>query len=88
MGARRQPEPPAPGHVAAGHAAAEPVAAAPAAAEPVTHASEIPAASPEPADLSAEEQARSRPGKKNPRGRRSSVPSWDEIMLGSSRQRD
>jgi hypothetical protein len=36
-----------------------------------------------------EEQSRQRPGaKKNPKGRRSSVPSWDEIMLGSSRQRD
>jgi hypothetical protein len=35
-----------------------------------------------------EQAARSRSGKKNPRGRRSSVPSWDEIMLGSSRQRD
>jgi hypothetical protein len=35
-----------------------------------------------------DEQARPRGGKKNPRGRRSSVPSWDEIMLGSSRQRD
>ncbi len=33
------------------------------------------------------EQA-SRPGKKSARGRRSSVPSWDEIMLGSTRQRD
>ena len=39
---------------------------------------------------SAEDQsARQRPGtKKNAKGRRSSVPSWDEIMLGSSRQRD
>ena len=26
--------------------------------------------------------------KKNAKGRRSSVPSWDEIMLGSSRQRE
>jgi hypothetical protein len=34
-----------------------------------------------------EPSARSRPGKKA-RNRRSSVPSWDEIMLGSSRQRD
>jgi hypothetical protein len=34
-----------------------------------------------------EPAARSRPGKKA-RNRRSSVPSWDEIMLGSSRQRD
>jgi DUF3071 family protein len=29
-----------------------------------------------------------RQGRKNARGRRSSVPSWDEIMLGSSRQQD
>jgi hypothetical protein len=45
---------------------------------------------PEPAaaEPAAEEPAaRSRAGKKNPR-RRSSVPSWDEIMLGSSRQQD
>ncbi len=34
-----------------------------------------------------DQPARPRPGKKA-RGRRSSVPSWDEIMLGSSRQRD
>jgi hypothetical protein len=40
-------------------------------------------------DPKAEEPAaRSRVGKKNPRGRRASVPSWDEIMLGSSRQQD
>jgi len=38
----------------------------------------------------AEDQSgRPRPGaKKNVKARRSSVPSWDEIMLGSSRQRD
>jgi hypothetical protein len=44
-----------------------------------------------------EQAARGRPGntgnagtagKKNARGRRSSVPSWDEIMLGSSPKRD
>jgi hypothetical protein len=29
-----------------------------------------------------------RQGRKSARGRRSSVPSWDEIMFGSSRQRD
>ena len=38
---------------------------------------------PEPAD----EQA-GRPGRKTARGKRSSVPSWDEIMFGSTRQRD
>jgi hypothetical protein len=35
-----------------------------------------------------EQEKRPRPAKKNPRNRRSSVPSWDEIMLGSSRQRE
>jgi hypothetical protein len=35
----------------------------------------------------AGEQLR-RQGRKSARGRRSSVPSWDEIMLGSSRERD
>jgi hypothetical protein len=35
----------------------------------------------------AAEQA-GRPSRKAARGRRSSVPSWDEIMFGSSRQRD
>jgi len=34
------------------------------------------------------EQAGNRQGRKGARGKRSSVPSWDEIMLGSSRQRD
>jgi Protein of unknown function (DUF3071) len=29
-----------------------------------------------------------RPGRKTARGKRSSVPSWDEIMFGSTRQRD
>jgi hypothetical protein len=40
--------------------------------------------------VAAEEQpGRSRSAaKKNAKGRRSSVPSWDEIMLGSTRQRD
>jgi Protein of unknown function (DUF3071) len=42
-----------------------------------------PAAAAEP----AVEQA-GRQGRKAARGRRSSVPSWDEIMFGSSRQRD
>jgi hypothetical protein len=52
-------------------------------------APEPPAPEPAAAEPAGEEaQARSRAGKKNPRGRRSSVPSWDEIMLGSSRQRD
>jgi hypothetical protein len=39
---------------------------------------------PEPAG----EQQAGRPGRKTARGKRSSVPSWDEIMFGSSRQQD
>ena len=41
-------------------------------------------------DPAADEQSgRPRAGsKRNAKGRRSSVPSWDEIMLGSSRQRE
>jgi Protein of unknown function (DUF3071) len=72
-------------------APAQPVPAQPAPAQP--------AASPAPADVPAETAAKSsnadsngeqpaRANRKNARGRRSSVPSWDEIMLGSSRQRD
>jgi hypothetical protein len=41
-------------------------------------------APPEPAG----EQQAGRPGRKTARGKRSSVPSWDEIMFGSSRQQD
>jgi len=66
-------------------------AAAPAAATPGPSASKPTAEVPAPAEpTSAEDSASSRrPGaKKNAKGRRSSVPSWDEIMLGSSRQRD
>jgi hypothetical protein len=48
-----------------------------------------PAAETVAAEEQGQEQAkRPRPAKKNPRNRRSSVPSWDEIMLGSSRQRE
>jgi Protein of unknown function (DUF3071) len=54
----------------------------------------IPAASPSPVEVApsapsapAGEQA-ARQGRKAARGKRSSVPSWDEIMFGSSRQRD
>jgi hypothetical protein len=57
--------------------------AAPAAAPPPTEAVPAAAAVAEPAG----EQA-ARQGRKGPRGKRSSVPSWDEIMFGSSRQRD
>jgi hypothetical protein len=56
-------------------AAAEPEATVPPAAE-------VPAVA-----QPVGEQA-ARPGRKTARGRRSSVPSWDEIMFGNSRQRD
>jgi hypothetical protein len=85
-------------------APAEPVATtestAPAAVQPAASAMsepEAPATSepeaevPAPAEPPATEdqQNRQRQGaKKNAKARRSSVPSWDEIMLGSSRQRD
>jgi Protein of unknown function (DUF3071) len=75
--------------------AATPEPSAPAA----TPEPSAPAATPEPSALAAaaapaepvteDASNRTRPGaKKNAKGRRSSVPSWDEIMLGSSRQRD
>ena len=82
---QREPEPAA---VAAPQAPAPPAASAGAvasAAEPAEPAG--PVAEPAP-PLTDERAAQSRPGKKNARSRRSSVPSWDEIMLGSSRQRD
>jgi hypothetical protein len=63
-------------------AAAEAVAAPAAAATPAA------ATAPEP-DAQSSEPTRARPGKKTgARGRRSAVPSWDEIMIGNSRQRD
>jgi hypothetical protein len=43
----------------------------------------VPAPPPEPAAEPAGRQSR-----KAARNRRSSVPSWDEIMFGSSRQHD
>jgi hypothetical protein len=51
-----------------------------------------PAAEPTPSAPSAQPEAAdeqtARQGRKAARGRRSSVPSWDEIMFGNSRQRD
>jgi Protein of unknown function (DUF3071) len=64
---------------------AEPPAPAPAPA-PEAPAPAAAAASDAAATPGNEQSAR--PGRKNARGRRSSVPSWDEIMLGSARQRD
>jgi Protein of unknown function (DUF3071) len=77
-------------------ASREPVPAPLAAAEGTreNHAAASPPAGPgaEPGDAvaSAEPAAEQagRQGRKAARGRRSSVPSWDEIMFGSSRQRD
>jgi hypothetical protein len=57
-------------------------ASAPPAVEP-----EVPAEPAAGAAAPAGEQP-TRPGRKTARGRRSSVPSWDEIMFGNSRQRD
>ena len=62
----------------------------PTAAKPSPEPEPKPATVPADKSESAEEQSsRQRPAaKKSAKGRRSSVPSWDEIMLGSSRQRD
>ena len=61
----------------------------PADARPVETAAESPAV---PDDAGAQAQPggepAGRPGRKAARGKRSSVPSWDEIMFGSSRQSD
>ena len=87
-------EPSAPAEPAATSAAAAPAVAEPAAPAPEPEApatpepqGDVPApAEPAPAE---DQSARPRPGaKKSAKARRSSVPSWDEIMLGSSRQRD
>jgi len=64
--------PQAPSAPPVGPATAEPEVLAEPAAEAAAPAGEQPA----------------RPGRKAARGRRSSVPSWDEIMFGNSRQRD
>ena len=80
--------------VAFSSAADSPTAAAPAAATgPAAPAASTPspaevapAAAAAPAEPAGEQAARQ--GRKAARGKRSSVPSWDEIMFGSSRQRD
>jgi Protein of unknown function (DUF3071) len=75
----------------AGPAATEAPAAAPdAAPAPAAPEPSVPAAA-SAAEPPAAEDASARPragAKKTAKGRRSSVPSWDEIMLGSSRPRD
>jgi hypothetical protein len=54
-----------------------------AAASPATGAKPESAVPAEPASEPA-----ARPGRKTARNKRASVPSWDEIMFGSARQRD
>ena len=71
----------------------EPVTREPATPEPVAEPVPAEAASPEAASPEAATAAQEAPRPRQPKnakakGRRSSVPSWDEIMLGSSRQRD
>ena len=56
------------------------------AASPPSPAEAAPSAPPASAEPASEQAARQ--GRKAARGKRSSVPSWDEIMFGSSRQRD
>ncbi len=64
------------------------VARPPAPAGPARASTEAapPPQAPTPAEPAAEPGPR--PGRKAVRGKRSSVPSWDEIMFGNSRQRD
>jgi hypothetical protein len=61
-------------------------AAPAAAADPPAPVPSAPSPAEAPADVAGEQSARQ--GRKAARGRRSSVPSWDEIMFGNSRQRD
>ena len=89
---RRQAPPPAP--AAQAPAAQAPAAQAPAGRAPRNGRRPAQAPAQSPAQQSADERADEVPsrgrGKKSAgsRGRRSSVPSWDEIMLGNSRQPD
>ena len=93
---RPAPERPAPQRPAAAKApAAEPPAAqAPPPAAAQAPAESAPAASRQQEPAAAQQRpgeappARGRSKKAGARGRRSSVPSWDEIMLGNSRQPD
>jgi len=62
----------------------QPATASPSATD--SPAEEAPSAPPASAEPASEQAARQ--GRKAARGKRSSVPSWDEIMFGSSRQRD
>jgi len=89
------PAPSQPG--AAASAPAAPAASSPASSAPAGSApgENVAAAAGAPADGSAaaespaaEQRSPARSGRKSARNRRSSVPSWDEIMLGTSRQTD
>jgi Protein of unknown function (DUF3071) len=71
---------------ASSSAADSSAAATRAAASPSAPAQEAPSASSPSAEPASEQSARQ--GRKAARGKRSSVPSWDEIMFGSSRQRE
>jgi hypothetical protein len=77
---------PAPAPLAAAQSAGEDHATAPPPAETVTEPATATGDAVAQAEPAAEHAARH--GRKAARGRRSSVPSWDEIMFGSSRQRD
>jgi len=83
----RQETATAPAVPAAGDSAPVAPAAAAAQAAPVAPAAP-PAETVPPSQGEAAGEQAARQGRKAARGRRSSVPSWDEIMFGSSRQRD
>jgi len=76
----------APPAVPAAEAVAPP--AVPAAEAVAAAAEDDPAQTPAAAPPEPVGEQAGRPGRKTARGKRSSVPSWDEIMFGSSRQGD
>ena len=83
-------EPPVSTEASAAEVTHSPVATSPVAGAPGGSSAvpaEAPVAAPSVQTEPAGEQA-GRQGKKAARGKRSSVPSWDEIMFGSTRQRD
>jgi Protein of unknown function (DUF3071) len=84
------PVTPAPAARTAPTPAPVPAPAAERPAEPERPAAEVAAAQSAQAQSAQAEPAPARPGRKaaGGRGRRASVPSWDEIMLGTSRQPD
>ena len=84
IGSRQHVADPGREHDRRGHVvAAEP--------DPVTPVAESPEPEPAPAAVAAGGAGQAEaavPAKKTARGRRASVPSWDEIMFGTSRQQD